>query len=462
MSPAQGSIPFVLRDAPRGRLLFGHLTEFRRHPLETMAAWQRERGDLVRFKLGPRRFYLLSHPDLAEEVLIHKPEVFDKVYQPNKPTGLALILGNGLLTSTGEVWRKHRRIIQPIFHRGRMTLMAQRMIEVGERLLDRWRQQDPDKPVDIASEMMQVTLEIITQTMSSTSVLKDIDELRSALQALLRYAFNSMHNPVRVPDWVPTRSNREFRRAKALMDQLIYGLIAERRRSGEPHDDLLDMLLRARDEETGAGLNDRQLRDEMSTIFSAGHETTANALSWTWYLLATHPEVRVRLHDELARVLDGRRPAGDDVPRLTYTQAVFEEALRLYPPAPAVQRRVTAETTLGGYHLPVGSIVLVSIRNIHRHPDFWEEPERFTPDRFLQDETKSRHRLAYLPFGAGSRVCVGSHFALVEGPLLLALIAQQYDLNLVPGHPVEPELTVTLRPRYGLLMTRQKRYVERA
>ncbi len=200
----------------------------------------------------------------------------------------------------------------------------------------------------------------------------------------------------------------------------------------------------------------------MSTIFSAGHETTANALSWTWYLLASHPEVRVRLQDELARVLDGRPPTGDDLPRLAYTQAVFEETLRLYPPAPAVQRRVTAETRLVGHHLPLGSIVLVSIRNIHRHPGFWKEPERFNPDRFLQDETKSRHRLAYLPFGAGSRICVGSHFALVEGPLLLALIAQQYDLNLVPGHPVEPELTVTLRPRYGLLMTRQKRYAKRA
>ncbi len=327
-------MPIVLRDAPKGRFLFGHLLEFRRHPLETMAAWQRQCGDLVRFKLGPRTFFLLSHPDLAEEVLIHKPDVFDKVYQPNKPTGLALILGNGLLTSTGEAWRKHRRIIQPIFHRGRMALMAQRMIEVGERLLDRWRQQDPDKPVDIASEMMQVTLEIITQTMSSTSVLKDIDTLRPALEVLLRYAFNAMHNPLRMPDWVPTPANREFRRAKAMVDQLMYGMIAERRRSGERHDDLLDTLLHARDEETGAALNDQQLRDEMSTIFSAGHETTANALSWTWYLLASHPEVRVRLQDELARVLDGRPPTGDDLPRLAYTQAVFEETLRLYPPAP--------------------------------------------------------------------------------------------------------------------------------
>jgi cytochrome P450 len=451
------SAPTDLRDPPKGRFLFGHLMEFRSNPLETMAVWQRQYGDLVRFKLGPRAFYLLSHPGLAEEVLIHKPDVFDNVYQPNNPAGLALMLGNGLLTSTGEVWRKHRLIIQPIFHRGRMALMAQKMIAVTERLLDRWKQRDLDHPLDISSEMTQITLEIITQTMFSTSVLKEIDKLRSALEVLRSYAFNSMHYPLRMPQWVPTPANREYHRAKAFVDQLMYGLIAERKVSCERHDDLLDMLLHARDEGTGEGLSDEQLRDEMITIFSAGHETTANALSWTWYLLAKHPEVRVRLQDELTRVLNGRSPTVDDLPRLPYIQAVFEETLRLYPPAPAVQRRVTAATMLGSRELPGGSIVLVSIGNIHRHPDFWEEPERFNPDRFLQDETKSRHRLAYMPFGAGSRTCVANHFALVEGTLLLALIARQYDLKLASGYQVEPELTVTLRPRHGLLMTLHKR-----
>ncbi|MGH7232220.1 MAG: cytochrome P450, partial [Nitrospiraceae bacterium] len=367
------------------------------------------------------------------------------------------VLGNGLLTSTGEVWRKHRRLIQPIFHRSRMALMAQRMIEVGERLLDRWKQQDLNAPVDIAAEMMQITLEIITQTMSSTSVLKDIHQLRPALQIVLRYAFNAFHNPLRMPEWVPTPANREFKQAKAMIDRLMYGLIEERRRSGERRDDLLDLLLNAKDEETEEGLSDRQLRDEMLTIFAAGHETTANALTWAWYLLAIHPEVRARLHQELADVLNGRPITGDDLPRLPYTRAVVDEALRLYPPAPAIQRRATTNTTLGGHPIPAGSIILVGIRNIQRHRDFWQDPDTFSPARFLHEDTRPCPRFAYLPFGGGARACVGSHFALVEGPLLLALIAQRYELTLVPGHPVEPEVTITLRPRYGIKMTRQRR-----
>lgn len=438
---------------PKGRVLLGHLLEFRRRPLETMAAWQRQYGDLVRFKLGPRTFYLLSHPDLAEEVLLQRHEIFDKVYQPNKPTGLALVLGNGLLTSTGEMWRKHRRMIQPIFHRSRMALMAQTMIEAGERMLDRWKERHSSEPLDVASEMMQVTLEIITQTMSSTSVLKDVEKLQPALRVLLRHAFNAFHNPLRLPGWVPTLANLQFKRAKVMLDELMYGLIAERRRSGERHDDLLDRLLHARDEATGTGLSDRQLRDEMLTIFSAGHETTANALTWTWYLLSMHPQMLARLHSELAEVLNGRPPTEEDLPRLSYTRALFEEALRVYPPVPAIQRRVTTDTTLAGCRLPAGSIILISIRNIHRHPDFWDEPDRFDPDRFMQEQARPRHRLAFLPFGAGPRTCVGNYFAMVEGPLLLALIAQQYDLKLVPGHPVDSEVMVTLRPRYGLMMT---------
>jgi cytochrome P450 len=279
-----------------------------------------------------------------------------------------------------------------------------------------------------------------------------VGSLGPALLVLIRYAFRSFHHPLRVPLWVPISSNREFIRAKQLVDRMIYGLIEERRQSGARHDDLLDALLYTIDAETGEGLSIQQQRDELLTIAAAGHETTANALTWIWNLLATHPDVSAQLQEELVAVLGGRAPTMEDLPRLLFTRAVFEESLRLYPPAPAVQRRAVRDTTVGGQPLPAGSIVLVSLWNLHRHPAFWEQPERFNPDRFADHRTGSDHHVAFLPFGSGPRTCIGNHFAMVEGVLLLALIAQRYELTLVPGRRVEMELAVTLRPRHGLHM----------
>jgi len=240
------------------------------------------------------------------------------------------------------------------------------------------------------------------------------------------------------------------------MDRLIYGLLAERRRKGGKDGDLLDLLLQARDEETGAGLSDQELRDETLTIFAAGHETTGNALAWTWYLLATYPEAKARFHEEVDRVLQGRTPNADDLQHLPYTRAVFDESLRLYPPAPAVQRKATTRTTVGGIPLPAGAIVLVGTYNLHRHPAFWRHPERFMPERWLDSE-RPANRCAYLPFGVGPRACVGTYFATVEGPLLLALIGRRYDPQLAQDG-VDPEVMVTLRPKSGIRMTLQPRH----
>ena len=283
------------------------------------------------------------------------------------------------------------------------------------------------------------------------------DRLAPALDTLIRYAFRSFHNPFRVPLWVPTPRNREFQKAKASVDRLIYDMIRERRASGIRRDDLLDQLLYAVDQDTGSSLTDHQLRDELLTIAAAGHETTANALSWGWYLLAVHPDVRARLYEELTNVLGTRRPTVDDIPRLVYTRSVFEETLRLYPPAPALQRRAVRDTSLGGCPIRAGSLLVIGLWNIHRHPDFWDQPEAFRPERFEESAEGVRHRLAWMPFGAGHRTCVGNHFAMIEGPLLLALIAQRYEMNLLPGQTVEPEVAVTVRPRNGLKMTIQKR-----
>ena len=445
---------FTIHDVPGGVPLLGHLRLFKKAPLNTMSAWRCKHGDAVRFRLGPKTFYLFSHPDLAEEILVHQSHRFVKVYEHQRPVGLALVLGNGLVTSSGETWKRHRRIMQPVFHRSRVASMADRMAQVGEQRLEGWAEY-AGRPVDIAAEMMQLALEVISQTMFTTSVAGHTDEISHALRVSLKYAFDSFHNPLQLPMWVPTARNREFRSVMQFMDKLLYGLLAERRCSGANHDDLLDLLIRARDEETGAALSDQELRDEALTIFAAGHETTANALAWTWYLLATHPQAKARFHEELDRVLQGRMPRADDLQHLPYTRAVFDESLRLYPPVPAIQRKAAIDAIVRGLSLPAGAVVLIGTHNLHRHPAFWRDPDRFCPDRWLDDERPSA-RCAYLPFGAGPRACLGMYFATVEGPLLLALIGRRYDLKLAQ-EGVEPEVMVTLRPKGGMRMTLHRR-----
>ncbi|MCE7977674.1 MAG: cytochrome P450 [Nitrospira sp. NTP1] len=449
------SSSFTLTDVPGGLPWLGHLRSFKHRPLRAMSEWWRQYGDALRFRLGPKTVHLFSHPALAENVLLSQAERFGKVYEQQRPTGLALVLGNGLVTSSGEVWKRHRRIIQPVFHRSRMAAMADRMVEVGAQRLAGWAAHG-ERPVDIAAEMMQLTLEVISQTMFHTSVAQHMDQISHSLRVSLKYAFDSFHNPLHLPAWVPTARNREFGRALQFMDTLIYELVAARRQSGAQYDDLLNLLLQARDEETGMGLSDQELRDEALTIFAAGHETTANALSWTWYLLATHPEVKTRFHREVDGVLHGRPPTADDLHHLPYTRAIFDESLRLYPPVPAIQRKTLSPTTLCGITLPANAIVLVGLYNLHRHPEFWSDPDTFLPERWLDGE-RPPVRCAYLPFGMGPRACVGTHFATVEGPLLLALIGQRYDPQLAQD-TVEPEVMVTLRPKNGIRMTLQPRH----
>ncbi|GAB1722007.1 MAG: Cytochrome P450 [Nitrospira sp.] len=455
MQDVASNSSFTLIDVPGGLPWLGHLRAFKHHPLTTMSEWWHRHGDALRFRLGPKTIHLFSHPALAEEVLLLQSERFGKVYEQRRPTGLGLVLGNGLVTGSGEVWKRHRRIIQPVFHRSRMAAMADRMTQIGEQRLAGWAAHG-GQPVAIADEMMQFTLEVISQTMFHTSVAEHIDQISHSLRVSLKYAFDSFHNPVRLPAWVPTARNREFSRALRFMDRLIYELVAARRQSGAQYDDLLNLLLQARDEETGMGLSDQEVRDEALTIFAAGHETTANALAWTWYLLATHQEVRARFHAEVDRILQGRIPTADDLHHLPYTRAIFDESLRLYPPVPAIQRKTLTQTTLGGLTLPANAIVLVGLYNLHRHPAFWPDPERFRPERWLDGE-RPPARCAYLPFGAGPRACVGTHFATVEGPLLLAQIGRRYDPQLAQER-VEPEIMVTLRPKHGIRMKLQRRH----
>jgi len=256
-----------------------------------------------------------------------------------------------------------------------------------------------------------------------------------------------------MPERIPTPRNRRFLVARRKLDEAVYRLIAGRRRSGEDTGDLLSMLLAARDEETGEGMSDRQLRDEVVTILIAGYETTADALAWTWYLLGTHPEAGARLHAELAAVLAGRVPAVEDLPQLPYTRMVLQEAMRLYPPAWGLLRQAREDDEIRGYRIPARARIVISQYVVHRHPGFWEEPEQFDPERFAPGRAASRPPFAYFPFGGGQRMCIGNNFAMMEAQLILATVAQRYRLDLVPGHPVEPEPLITLRPRHGVLVT---------
>ncbi len=438
--------------APPGLPVIGSLLEFRGSPFQTMLDWQRQYGDVVRYRLGPRLFYMISHPALAEDVLIAGQDRFIKMYESDNPAGLALVLGQGLVTSRGALWQRQRRLMQPLFQRSRLPGFADEIGAAGNRLAARWAALTQGQPVNVVHEMMRTTLEVITRTMFSTSVLDRLDTLSPALFTVMRYSSQQLSNPLKPPLWVPTPGNRAFHHALKILDDLIFGLIRERRGSGLRRDDLLDKLLYARDPDTGESMDDRQIRDECLTVFIAGHETTAVALAWSWYVLATHPTARERLQAELDTVLSGRIPTLSDLPALPFTRAVFEEAMRLYPPALGVIRKTTEATSLGGYRIPADTLVFVNIANIHRHPDFWDTPDRFRPERFLPDYPALGHRLAYMPFGAGPRVCLGNHFAVAEGLLLLATLAQRYRLDLEPGQKVEPEIVLTLRPKGGLWM----------
>jgi cytochrome P450 len=311
--------------------------------------------------------------------------------------------------------------------------------------LARWRLLGDGAEVNLADEMMQVTLEVITQTMFSTSVLDKIERIAPALDTLLRYAAKSVVNPLRMPLFIPTQANREFNAASALLDDLIYGIIEQRRSQSTVHNDLLDMLLNASDE-NGELMSYKQIRDEVITIFTAGHETTANLLFWTLYLLARHPDVLTKLRQELDN-LQGNIPTAENLQQLVYTKAVLNESMRLRPPVGIMMRRISKDTELDGYLLKQGRLAIFSIYNIHHHPDFWQQPEQFDPERFLSAENR---RFSFMPFGTGERICIGNHFALLESQLLLSMIIQHFDVQLLNTEEAEVEMAVTLKPKGGV------------
>jgi cytochrome P450 len=429
-----------LPPGPKGRFLTGHLAELKRDALDLYTRSAREFGDCVLLRFGLKRVYLLSHPDLIEQVLHSRNFVKHYALRMNRR-----LLGNGLLSSDGDFWLRQRRLMQPAFLRERITTYADSMVELAERLANTWQ---PGATRDVYADMRQLTLEIAARTLFGAEATGQGPAVHKALQAAMDSFNNRIFSVLRLPESFPTPANLRAGRAIKRLDKILYGII-ERSRADGKKDDLLSILLHARDEE-GTGMTDKQLRDEAMTLFLAGHHTTALALTWGWYLLAQHPEVMEQLRAELRTVLGGRAPTAADLPHLRYTEMVVQEVMRLRPPAYIIGRQAVEACEIGGYHLPAGGTVLMSQWVVQRDPRWWDDPERFYPGRWADGLAKRLPRYAYFPFGGGPRICIGNLFAMMEATLVLATLARNYTVKLVPGPPVRPKPRLTLAPDRGI------------
>lgn len=441
-----------VRTPPPSSALLGHVPELRRDPLGMLLAWNRDYGDVVRVKVR-HWSYILYHPDDVKHVLVshqsryHKGDVLQLGHR---------VFGQGLLASEEPLHLSQRHLMQPAFHREALQSYGSTMVERAFRAAEGW---GAEREVDISAEMMRLTLGIAAKTLFGLDDVAETQALAEAVDTAQKWIFLRQNSALRLPDWVPSPLNHRYRGSVDVMDRLVYRIIHERRKAPPGELDLLTMLLQARDEH-GAGMADEQLRDEALTLLLAGHETTANGLSWTLYLLAQHPEVLGRLEEELSTVLQGRAPQVADLPRLRYTDMVFAEAIRLYPPAWLVPRECIEEDVLEtGSTIPVGAQVVVSPWATQRSPRYFPEPDRFDPERFAPGGKEGRPPFAYFPFGAGTRRCIGEPFAKMEAVLILAALIPRIRFALVPGQQVVPDPLVTLRPRNGIRMrvARRKR-----
>ena len=439
----------ILPPGPKGHFLIGNFPLGSRDPLAAITRWAREYGDIFYYHFLHFPIYFLSHPDYIETVLVTENRKFIKGrgLEANR-----LLFGDGLLTSEGESWRRQRRLSQPAFHRERMASYAGIMLTHVERMLSGWSDGETQ---DIHQDMMQVTLAIAAEALFHADVAGLTHKVSAALNAIMR---RNRRGTMLLPvvRSLPTPGHLRYLQAIRQLDDIVYGIISERRRNGHDAGDLLSLLLQAQDED-GRRMTDHQLRDEVITLLLAGHETTAVAMSWTWALLSQHPEVEGNLVAELRAVLTGRPPRVDDLPRLVYTESVLKESMRLYPPAWSVVRRAREEFEVGGYRIPAGASVIVSQWVVHRDPRFYDQPERFRPERWLDGPPHNLPKFAYFPFGGGPRICIGASFAIMEATILLATIAQRFALRLVPGQLLEPLPSITLRPRHGVQVVLHRR-----
>ncbi len=433
----------------KGLPIVGVLPQFRKNAPVFLQSLARDYGDLVHYRLGPQDVYLVSKPEWIKDILVTNQTNFTKSRFLERAK---ILLGEGLLTSEGEFHRRQRRLVQPAFHRDRLLGYASAMVEITAQTRERWSN---GAQIDMSREMMRLTLSVVAKTLFNADVSSEADDIGNALTQVM-ILFDMVLMPF--SEWIeklPLPSIRRFEKARDFLDKTIYGIIAERRASKEDKGDLLSMLLLAQDEDGSAGMNDKQIRDEALTLFLAGHETTANALMWAWYLLSQNPSAAQKFYDEVDSVLQDRLPTFDDLTRLKYTEGVFAESMRLYPPAWVIGRRVKTDYTIAQYTVPAKSILMMSPWVVHRDPRWFPEPGQFNPERWSQPD--DRPKFSFFPFGGGMRVCIGERFAWMEGVLLLATVAQRWRFKLVPGHPVATAALITLRAKHGMKMVAERR-----
>lgn len=425
-------------------LPYGSLRDFLRDPLDYQLRARERFGDVFRSHIG-MLVHFLYHPDHVRHVL------YD--HQKNYPRGwhyrlLRNLLGNGLVASEGAFWRRQRRLTQPAFHRQRLRGYAQVMVETTVSMFERWDKTTAAAGVvDIGAEMSRLTLAIAGLTLFSRDPSADADVVGRTFGILADYLERRFNHPfTSLPAWMPTVRNRRMKDAVRTLNGVVLALIRERRSDSRDHGDLLSMLMQARDEETGDAMTEEQVCSEALTFLVAGHETTATALTWTWYFLASQPAVRNRVRQEISQVLGDRLPNSDDVMHLIATRMVIEESMRLCPPVWAVAREAAEEDEIGGYRIPARSTVVLSPFVTHRHPDFWERPDVFDPDHFLPERAAQRRKGAYFPFLGGPHQCIGNEFAMLEMCLVVAMVLQRFDLNLLSGQEIRPKAALTLRP----------------
>ncbi len=435
-------VPPIVPSVPTlpGLPLLGNVLRFRkdRLALHDDAALV---GPIVRVQLLHVPVYVLTDADAMHEVLVDNATKFKKT------AGIQFLeplLGNGLLNAEGDVHKRHRKLLAPAFAPKRLAAYAETMIDETRTQIAKWR---PNQQVDLSHEMMELTLAIAGKTMFGADVRSDAATVATALELAMRATVAAITSPMQLGYNWPLPRHRMMKRAVKMLDEIVFSLIAEGRKRGIDRGDVLSAMLLSQDDE--GGLDDRQIRDEVMTLLLAGHETTANALTWTWYHLGRNPEARTRLEEEVTRVLGDRTVTPEDLPNMPWTAAVIDEAMRLHPPAYVTGRESTEPVTIGGHQFPARAILLLNIRGIHRRADYFPAPLAYRPERFLPEQKKARPRHHYMPFGAGPRVCIGQHFALLEAGLCLATMVQHSRIHPIASS-VEPEPLITLRPRGGL------------
>ncbi len=439
----------VAATVPPGPAFVASLREIQKNPLKFLVENTNKYGDVFGYQVDNWSVVVLNHPDHIKRVLQDKNSNFTKQGTPDLMM-LRPMLGEGLMTSEGDSWLWQRHLIQPGFHRERIEFFGRLMTDATLKMLKQWETRpDSSQSLDLAAELSRLTLNIVAVALFSADISNEGDDFSHAVDVMNEYMAN----------FDPTDLGRlaQFNASQASLNRVVNGIIGERRSRQENSGDLLSMLMTAYDEKTGEGMSDRQLRDQIFTLLMAGHETTAKSLTWTLYLLDQHPDIAVRLRAELDAVLNGRVANYEDLPNMPYTWMVIQEAMRIYPPVWLVSRLCQADDVIGGYLIPSGSLVIVSPYIMHRHKEFWSDPETYDPERFSPEAGSARPPFAYLPFSGGPRQCIGRAFATVETQLVLATIMQRFELRLEAGRPVEPEALVTLRPRYGLPMFVERR-----